>query len=120
MPAKRCAFSFLIVSLVSRAPNESPLQYGDIFTFVLLGKKTTVYLGTKGNEFILNGKLRDVCAEEVYSPLTTPVFGSHVVYDCPNSKLMEQKKVRSGSSRIYRVRITNISLPLVRQIRSHL
>jgi cytochrome P450 len=68
-------------------------QYGDIFTFVLLGKKTTVYLGTKGNEFILNGKLRDVNAEEVYSPLTTPVFGRHVVYDCPNAKLMEQKKV---------------------------
>ncbi|KAL4955056.1 cytochrome P450 [Aspergillus filifer] len=67
-------------------------KYGDIFTFVLLGKKTTVYLGTKGNEFILNGKLKDVCAEEVYSPLTTPVFGRHVVYDCPNAKLMEQKK----------------------------
>ncbi|KAL4811561.1 cytochrome P450 [Aspergillus unguis] len=67
-------------------------KYGDIFTFILLGKKTTVYLGTKGNEFILNGKLKDVCAEEVYSPLTTPVFGRHVVYDCPNSKLMEQKK----------------------------
>ncbi|KAE8326811.1 cytochrome P450 [Aspergillus sergii] len=67
-------------------------KYGDIFTFVLLGKKTTVYLGTKGNDFILNGKLRDVCAEEVYSPLTTPVFGRHVVYDCPNAKLMEQKK----------------------------
>lgn len=120
MPAKRCAFSLLIVSLVSRASNESPLQYGDIFTFVLLGKKTTVYLGTKGNEFILNGKLRDVCAEEVYSPLTTPVFGRHVVYDCPNSKLMEQKKARSGSSRICRVRNTNIWLSLVRQIRSHL
>ncbi|KAJ5640386.1 Eburicol 14-alpha-demethylase [Penicillium herquei] len=70
----------------------SRAKYGDIFTFVLLGKKTTVYLGTKGNEFILNGKLRDVCAEEVYSPLTTPVFGRHVVYDCPNAKLMEQKK----------------------------
>ncbi|KAJ5971145.1 Cytochrome P450 [Penicillium vulpinum] len=67
-------------------------KYGDIFTFILLGKKTTVYLGTKGNEFILNGKLRDVNAEEVYSPLTTPVFGRHVVYDCPNAKLMEQKK----------------------------
>ncbi|KAE8378245.1 serine/threonine protein kinase chk2 [Aspergillus bertholletiae] len=67
-------------------------KYGDIFTFVLLGKKTTVYLGTKGNDFILNGKLRDVCAEEVYSPLTTPVFGRNVVYDCPNAKLMEQKK----------------------------
>lgn len=45
----------------------------------------------------MNGKLRDVCAEEVYSPLTTPVFGRNVVYDCPNSKLMEQKKVRRNS-----------------------
>lgn len=68
-------------------------KYGDVFTFILLGKKTTVCLGTKGNDFILNGKLRDVNAEEIYSPLTTPVFGSNVVYDCPNAKLMEQKKV---------------------------
>ncbi|OQE46375.1 hypothetical protein PENCOP_c001G07774 [Penicillium coprophilum] len=70
----------------------SRAKYGDIFTFVLLGKKTTVYLGVEGNEFILNGKLKDVNAEEVYGKLTTPVFGSDVVYDCPNSKLMEQKK----------------------------
>ena len=68
-------------------------KYGDCFTFVLLGKKATVCLGTKGNDFILNGKLKDVCAEEVYTPLCTPVFGKDVVYDCPNSKLMEQKKV---------------------------
>ena len=68
-------------------------QYGDIYTFILLGKKTTVYLGVEGNEFILNGKLKDVNAEEVYGKLTTPIFGSGVVYDCPNSKLMEQKKV---------------------------
>ncbi|KAI4119808.1 MAG: hypothetical protein LQ345_000367 [Seirophora villosa] len=67
-------------------------KYGDVFTFVLLGKKTTVFLGTKGNEFILNGKLKDANAEEIYSPLTTPVFGTGVVYDCPNAKLMEQKK----------------------------
>src|SRR5947209_4657652 len=52
----------------------------------------TVYLGIEGNDFILNGKLQDVNAEEIYSPLTTPVFGSDVVYDCPNSKLVEQKK----------------------------
>ena len=64
-----------------------------MFTFVLLGKKTTVYVGTQGNEFILNGKLKDVNAEDIYTPLTTPVFGKDVVYDCPNSKLMEQKKV---------------------------
>ncbi|KAJ5832840.1 hypothetical protein N7474_001151 [Penicillium riverlandense] len=67
-------------------------KYGDIFTFILLGRKVTVYLGIEGNEFILNGKLKDVNAEEVYGKLTTPVFGSDVVYDCPNSKLMEQKK----------------------------
>lgn len=52
-----------------------------------------MYLGTEGNDFILNGKLKDVCAEDIYTVLTTPVFGKDVVYDCPNAKLMEQKKV---------------------------
>jgi hypothetical protein len=65
-----------------------------VFTFIMLGRKMTVCLGTKGNNFILNGKIKDVNAEEIYHPLTTPVFGKDVVYDCPNSKLMEQKKVR--------------------------
>lgn len=92
------------------------LQYGDIFTFILLGKKTTVYLGTRGNDFILNGKLRDVCAEEVYSPLTTPVFGRNVVYDCPNAKLMEQKKVSLSMERV----LTRILMIVVCQIRSHI
>ncbi|KAK0657531.1 cytochrome P450 51 [Cercophora newfieldiana] len=71
---------------------ENRKKYGDVFTFILLGKKTTVYLGTQGNDFILNGKIKDVNAEEIYTVLTTPVFGSDVVYDCPNAKLMEQKK----------------------------
>lgn len=53
-------------------------KYGDVFSFVLLGRKITVCLGTKGNEFILNGKLKDVNAEEIYTPLTTPVFGTDV------------------------------------------
>lgn len=52
-----------------------------------------MYLGRKGSDFILNGKLKDVNAEEIYTVLTTPVFGKDVVYDCPNAKLMEQKKV---------------------------
>lgn len=72
---------------------ENRQKYGDVFTFVLLGRKTTVCLGPAGNEFVLNGKIRDVNAEEIYTVLTTPVFGKDVVYDCPNSKLMEQKKV---------------------------
>jgi sterol 14-demethylase len=69
-----------------------------------LGKKTTVYLGRQGSDFILNGKLKDVNAEEVYTVLTTPVFGTDVVYDCPNSKLMEQKKVCG----IYEIEITGM------------
>lgn len=59
----------------------------------MLGKPTTVCLGANGNNFVLNGKLSDLSAEEIYSPLTTPVFGKDVVFDCPNSKLMQQKKV---------------------------
>lgn len=69
-------------------------QYGDCFTFILLGKPTTVFLGPKGNDFILNGKHADLNAEDVYGKLTTPVFGKEVVYDCPNSKFMDQKRVR--------------------------
>lgn len=67
-------------------------KYGDVFAFVLLGKVMTVYLGPKGHEFVLNSKLSDVSAEDAYAHLTTPVFGKGVIYDCPNHRLMEQKK----------------------------
>lgn len=67
-------------------------KYGDVFAFVLLGRVMTVYLGPKGHEFVLNSKLQDVSAEEAYKHLTTPVFGKGVIYDCPNARLMEQKK----------------------------
>jgi len=52
----------------------------------------TAYLGVVGNDFILNGKHSDLNAEDIYGPLTIPVFGRGVVYDVPNAKLMEQKK----------------------------
>ncbi|CDK29647.1 unnamed protein product [Kuraishia capsulata CBS 1993] len=67
-------------------------KYGDVFAFMLLGRVMTVYLGPKGHEFILNAKLNDVSAEDAYAHLTTPTFGEGVIYDCPNWKLMEQKK----------------------------
>lgn len=67
-------------------------KYGDVFSFMLLGKIMTVYLGPKGHEFVFNAKLSDVSAEDAYKHLTTPVFGKGVIYDCPNSRLMEQKK----------------------------
>ncbi|OAP65320.1 hypothetical protein AYL99_01292 [Fonsecaea erecta] len=68
-------------------------KYGDFFTFGLLGMKVTVYLGAKGNNFILNGKLKDLNAEEVYGPLTVPVFGRGVVYDVDNARFMDQKRL---------------------------
>ncbi|VEU21845.1 DEKNAAC102863 [Brettanomyces naardenensis] len=67
-------------------------KYGDCFSFVLLGRVMTVYLGPKGHEFIFNAKLSDVSAEAAYSNFTTPAFGEGVIYDVPNWKLMEQKK----------------------------
>jgi hypothetical protein len=69
-------------------------KYGDCFTFILLGTPTTVYLGKRGNNFILNGRNVDLNAEEIYGKLTTPCFGQGVVYDCSNERLMDQKRVR--------------------------
>ncbi|KAI0675909.1 cytochrome P450 [Trametes maxima] len=67
-------------------------KYGNVFTFILLGRRITVTLGPQGNDFVLGGKHTQVAAEDVYGPMTTPVFGKDVVYDCPNEKLMEQKR----------------------------
>ncbi|CCC70983.1 hypothetical protein NCAS_0G00960 [Naumovozyma castellii] len=72
-------------------------KYGNIFSFMLLGRIMTVYLGPKGHEFIFNAKLADVSAEDAYSHLTTPVFGKGVIYDCSNSRLMDQKKFVKGA-----------------------
>lgn len=79
--------------------NTQRSKHGDIFTFILLGRKITVFLGPSGNDFVFNGKLAFINAEDAYTPLTTPVFGKEVVYDVPNHVLMEQKKfVKFGMS----------------------
>ncbi|ORX36888.1 lanosterol 14-alpha-demethylase [Kockovaella imperatae] len=67
-------------------------KYGDVFTFIMFGRKMTVALGPKGNNLSLGGKVSHVSAEDAYTHLTTPVFGKGVVYDCPNEMLMQQKK----------------------------
>ncbi|EPQ54358.1 cytochrome P450 [Gloeophyllum trabeum ATCC 11539] len=74
-------------------------KYGDVFTFILFGRKVTVALGPKGNNFVLGGKSVALSAEDAYTHLTTPVFGKDVVYDVPNDVFMEQKKfVKVGLS----------------------
>ncbi|KAI0783594.1 cytochrome P450 51 [Abortiporus biennis] len=67
-------------------------KYGNVFSFILLGRRVTVALGPEGNNFVLGGKHTLLSAEDAYTHLTTPVFGKDVVYDCPNEMLMEQKK----------------------------
>ncbi|WVO16374.1 hypothetical protein L204_104049 [Cryptococcus depauperatus] len=72
-------------------------KYGDLFTFILMGRRIAVALGPKGNNLSLGGKVSQVSAEDAYTHLTTPVFGKGVVYDCPNEMLMQQKKfIKSG------------------------
>ncbi|PAV21443.1 lanosterol 14-alpha-demethylase [Pyrrhoderma noxium] len=74
-------------------------KYGDIFTFTLLGRKMTVALGPRGNNFVTGGKLAHMNAEEAYTHLTTPCFGKDVVYDVPNAVFMEQKRfIKAGLS----------------------
>ena len=74
----------------------------------------TVCLGTQGNNFILNGRLQDVNAEEIYVNLTTPVFGSGVVYDCPNALLMEQKKVGDPFTLLVHSYVLNLSFQFLK------
>jgi sterol 14-demethylase len=96
-------------------------RYGDVFTFKSLGHTSTVCLGAKGNRFILEGDPKVVSAKAIYRDFSTPVFGSvellchvqhpssscfpandgkwyytDVVYDCPDSKFMEQKRFISS------------------------
>ncbi|KAJ3173483.1 Lanosterol 14-alpha-demethylase [Geranomyces variabilis] len=67
-------------------------KFGDCFTFTMMGRKMTFCLDPDGNHFVFNVKLANATAEGAYDKLTVPVFGTEVVYDVPNSVLMEQKK----------------------------
>ncbi|KAH9477826.1 Lanosterol 14-alpha demethylase [Psilocybe cubensis] len=71
---------------------ECQQKHGDVFTFILLGRRVTVALGQKGNNFVLGGKSTVFNAEDAYTHLTTPVFGKEVIYDVPNEVFMEQKR----------------------------
>lgn len=67
-------------------------RHGDTFSFIMVGRTMTVSLGPKGHDLIFNAKDADVSAKAAYENMTTPVIGEGVVFDCPNHRLMEQKK----------------------------
>ncbi|KAI9501658.1 cytochrome P450 51A [Coemansia spiralis] len=74
-------------------------RYGNFFTFLMFGRRMTVCVDIDGNDFVFNVKHSSVTAEDAYNSLTKPVFGEGVVYDVPNSMLMEQKRmVKAGLS----------------------
>ncbi|XP_060052234.1 lanosterol 14-alpha demethylase isoform X2 [Erinaceus europaeus] len=72
-------------------------KYGPIFSFTMAGKTFTYLLGSDAAALLFNSKNEDLNAEDIYSRLTTPVFGKGVAYDVPNPIFLEQKKMlKSG------------------------
>lgn len=59
-------------------------QYGPVFSFTMVGSTFTYLLGSEAAALLFNSKNEDLNAEDVYSRLTTPVFGKGVAYDVPN------------------------------------
>lgn len=51
----------------------------------MVGKTFTYLLGSDAAALLFNSKNEDLNAEDVYSRLTTPVFGKGVAYDVPNA-----------------------------------
>lgn len=50
----------------------------------MVGKTFTYLLGSDAATLMFNSKNEDLNAEDVYSRLTTPVFGKGVAYDVAN------------------------------------
>jgi len=72
-------------------------KYGDVFTFLMLGRKITYFVGSEANAAFINAKGSDASAEAAYASLTVPVFGKGVLYDMPNHIMVEQKKMCKGA-----------------------
>ncbi|KAJ2888665.1 Lanosterol 14-alpha-demethylase, partial [Coemansia aciculifera] len=73
--------------------------HGNFFTFLMFGRRMTVCVDIDGNDFAFNAKHSCVTAEDAYNSFTKPIFGEGVVYDVPNSVLMEQKRmIKAGLS----------------------
>ncbi|XP_003969409.2 lanosterol 14-alpha demethylase [Takifugu rubripes] len=68
-------------------------KYGPVFSFTMVGSTFTYLLGSDAAALLFNSKNEDLNAEDVYSRLTTPVFGKGVAYDVPNPIFLEQKKM---------------------------
>ncbi|XP_076157757.1 lanosterol 14-alpha demethylase [Alosa pseudoharengus] len=68
-------------------------KYGPVFSFTMVGSTFTYLIGSDAATLLFNSKNEELNAEDVYSRLTTPVFGKGVAYDVPNPIFLEQKKM---------------------------
>ncbi|EDV26239.1 uncharacterized protein TRIADDRAFT_22681, partial [Trichoplax adhaerens] len=68
-------------------------KYGEVFSFTMVGSTFTYLVGSEASSLFFNSKNEDLNAEDVYSQLTTPVFGKGVAYDVPHKVFLEQKKM---------------------------
>uniref|UniRef100_A0A2R9C146 Lanosterol 14-alpha demethylase n=1 Tax=Pan paniscus TaxID=9597 RepID=A0A2R9C146_PANPA len=76
-------------------------NYGPVFSFIMVGKAFTYLLGSDAAALLFNSKNEVLNAEDVYSRLTTPVFGKGVAYDVPNPVFLEQKKMLKSGLNIH-------------------
>ena len=53
--------------------NQADSQYGDLFSFKMMGRTMTVALGPKGNNLSLGGKVSQVSAEDAYTVCRPPL-----------------------------------------------
>lgn len=77
-------------------PLISLLQYGNVFSFTMVGKTFTYLLGSDSSALFFNSKNQELNAEEVYSKLITPVFGKGVAYDAPYKVNEIHTKTKGG------------------------
>uniref|UniRef100_A0A8C8VNI6 Lanosterol 14-alpha demethylase n=1 Tax=Pelusios castaneus TaxID=367368 RepID=A0A8C8VNI6_9SAUR len=68
-------------------------KYGPVFSFTMVGQTFTYLVGSDAAALLFDSKNEDLNAEDVYSRLTTPVFGKGVAFDVPNPVFLEQKKM---------------------------
>ncbi|KAI0092370.1 cytochrome P450 [Irpex rosettiformis] len=72
--------------------NKCKEQHGNVFTFVMIGRRFTVALGPYGTHFVMSGQSNAISAGQAQTALTTPVFGEGVMYDAPMDYFTEQKR----------------------------
>lgn len=69
----------------------------------MVGKTFTYLLGSEAATLLFNSKNEDLNAEDVYSRLTTPVFGKGVAYDVPNPVSLISDKINIKNHCIFAV-----------------